>query len=281
MPYPDDDDDVYSRDGRRIGPDDINRQAGNELPTHVSAKWYLLPIFLSVFGGLIAWAVLRKRNPKRAFDMLLLSLALLGIFVLLTYVGDSLEPNSSTPELTLDNFVPTQAPDVTVHRIGYNPTPPDMDGDILLDALKQATNEWNNANPALDFKLVDVNLPNQVNPDVMIIWAHHLRGDTIGVYQGTENITIQVGDFSCDSEYRQFSREFTTGIIAHELGHYLGVGHTSQEDHLMYTSIRSGTTMEYDAGQYMVPSIYLGYDVFATYETGCNTTRISAHGSIP
>ncbi len=45
--------------------------------------WYLLPIFLGLIGGIIAYLVLRKDDPKKAKNCLYLGiiLAIIGIFL--------------------------------------------------------------------------------------------------------------------------------------------------------------------------------------------------------
>lgn len=45
--------------------------------------WYLLPIFLGLIGGIIAYFVLRKDDPKKAKNCLYLGiiLAIIGIFL--------------------------------------------------------------------------------------------------------------------------------------------------------------------------------------------------------
>ena len=48
-----------------------------------SNLWYLLPIFLGLIGGIIAYFVLRKDDPKKAKNCLYLGiiLAIIGIFL--------------------------------------------------------------------------------------------------------------------------------------------------------------------------------------------------------
>ena len=43
-----------------------------------SGAWYLMPIFLSILGGLIAYFVLRGDDPSKAKNCLYLSLALVA-----------------------------------------------------------------------------------------------------------------------------------------------------------------------------------------------------------
>jgi hypothetical protein len=56
-----------------------------------SAAWWLLPIFFIWLGGLIAWAVVRDKDPGKARSMLIVGivLAVLGVilWVILAMVG--------------------------------------------------------------------------------------------------------------------------------------------------------------------------------------------------
>ena len=36
--------------------------------------WYLLPLLFGLFGGIIAWAIIKNRNPKRARNILILGI---------------------------------------------------------------------------------------------------------------------------------------------------------------------------------------------------------------
>jgi Na+/proline symporter len=50
----------------------------------VSGWWWLLPIFFTWLGGLIAWAVTKDKDPKKARSMLILGIVLAVILVVLT-----------------------------------------------------------------------------------------------------------------------------------------------------------------------------------------------------
>lgn len=41
---------------------------------HVSGAWYLVPLFFGIIGGIIAWAVTKDRDPKRARNLLIFGL---------------------------------------------------------------------------------------------------------------------------------------------------------------------------------------------------------------
>ena len=51
-----------------------------------SGAWWLLPIFFTWLGGLIAWAVVRDKDPGKARSMLILGIVLAVLSVILTII---------------------------------------------------------------------------------------------------------------------------------------------------------------------------------------------------
>ncbi len=54
-----------------------------------SWAWFLLPIFLGIFGGLIAYFMLRQYNDSMAKNCLYLGAALTAVFVGIGVIGMS------------------------------------------------------------------------------------------------------------------------------------------------------------------------------------------------
>jgi len=50
-----------------------------------SAAYWLLPVFLSWIGGIIAWAVTKDKDPKMAKNMLILGLVLTVVYVIIGF----------------------------------------------------------------------------------------------------------------------------------------------------------------------------------------------------
>jgi len=54
------------------------RAPGNDMGITTSRPagriWYLLPLLFGLFGGIIAWAIIKNRNPKRARNILILGI---------------------------------------------------------------------------------------------------------------------------------------------------------------------------------------------------------------
>lgn len=61
-----------------------------------SSLWFLLPIFFSVIGGVIAYFIIKDDDPRKAKNCLLLGIILtaisLAIFVVPILIGISLLP---------------------------------------------------------------------------------------------------------------------------------------------------------------------------------------------
>lgn len=53
----------------------------------VSGAWWLLPIFFTWLGGLIAWAVTKARDPKKARSMLIWGIVLTFVYGILTTIA--------------------------------------------------------------------------------------------------------------------------------------------------------------------------------------------------
>ena len=82
---------------------------------HSSSRlWYLLPIFLSIVGGLISYRFLRKKDPSRARKTLVLGTALFTFFVLLLAIGATASENKNTASsLDSEPSKPDMPPEIT------------------------------------------------------------------------------------------------------------------------------------------------------------------------
>lgn len=52
----------------------------------VSDAWYLVPFFLGIIGGLIAWFVNKDRNPKKARNFVIFGFVWTAIAIVLYFV---------------------------------------------------------------------------------------------------------------------------------------------------------------------------------------------------
>ncbi len=61
-----------------------------QIQTTRSNWWFLLPIFLNIVGGIIAYFVLRHDDPQKARNCLMLGAVLLAIPIVLGFGLDAL-----------------------------------------------------------------------------------------------------------------------------------------------------------------------------------------------
>jgi len=52
----------------------MSNVAPSNAAQRVSGAWYLLPLFFGIIGGIIAWAVNKDKDPKRARNLLIFGL---------------------------------------------------------------------------------------------------------------------------------------------------------------------------------------------------------------
>ena len=58
---------------------DHTSRKSSMIPPTRSKWWYLVPIFFSIIGGLIAYFILRKDDPKLAMNCFIIGLIISGI----------------------------------------------------------------------------------------------------------------------------------------------------------------------------------------------------------
>ena len=125
-----------------------------------------------------------------------------------------------------------------LHTISYNNVPGFADVPMTELAVLDAVLEWNNANEDVQFVIVEY------EADVKIVWRDYMKDDMLGehkVYWNDEGeavkhrIIVWLGADDCNLDYQLLPHELLKHTIMHEMGHYLGLGHTDDENHLMHS----------------------------------------------
>jgi len=108
--------------------------------------------------------------------------------------------------------------------------------DIIRNGIDIAFNEWNKNNPNLVFEETT-----NEDADIHITWIHLISGDHRGAGRldclaNGESCDIIIGleELNCRTEYVQYDQGKIANILAHEVGHALGLLHTLDKAHLMY-----------------------------------------------
>ena len=140
---------------------------------------------------------------------------------------------------------------------------PDLpDKQIPLNALHTALDAWKSLNPNLNFVESD-------NPAVEIRWqvyaskTHSGLATCKSVLLGILNhcvLDISVGNEDCNGNYVQNDQNMVSNIIMHEMGHAIGLGHSTDKTHLMYSD--ESSTVDFDSQGFVVPKkfeeLYVG-----------------------
>ena len=124
------------------------------------------------------------------------------------------------------------------HAVSFSNIPVYVEESVVKRAVIDAVREWDMLNPNVDFIMTES------DADVNINWVRYMLGSTLGLHRASitddgirerHSITIRLGIDDCHSNYQQFTHGTLQYIIAHEMGHYLGLRHIDDKSHLMHS----------------------------------------------
>jgi len=152
----------------------------------------------------------------------------------------------------------------------FEDVPSIPDKQIPINALKKAIQTWEENNPQLEFIQSE-------NSNIEIKWQKYASSTHTGL--ATCNsvlfgilshcvLDISVGAEDCNGDFIQNDENMVINILMHEIGHSLGLGHSSQIDHLMYST--ESPQITFDDKGYIVPQrfeeLYVGQKLLLEQE---------------
>ena len=175
-----------------------------------------------------------------------------------------------TPEKIqqLSNVIIQSENEIVYYSFEDVPSIPDKQ--IPVNALKKAIETWEASNPNLDFIQSE-------NSNIEIRWQTYASSTHTGlatcssVLFGILNhcvLDISVGVEDCNVNFVQDDENMVANILMHEIGHALGLGHTSETDHLLYST--QSPQIIFDTKGYVIPDrfeeLYVGQKSFVQQE---------------
>lgn len=199
------------------------------------------------------------------------ALVVVGVLAVLGYMwyagmlpfgSDSSNALSPTVEniQQVSNVIPSNENRIVYYSFENIPDVPDKQ--IPINALNKAIETWETNNPDLEFIQSE-------NSNIEIRWQKFASPTHTGL--ATCNtvlfgilshcvLDISIGDEDCNGNFVQNDENMVTNILMHEIGHALGLGHTSEEGHLMYSD--ENPEINFNAKGFVVPDrfeeLYVG-----------------------
>ena len=177
---------------------------------------------------------------------------------------------SPTPEKIqqISNVITSSENEIIYYSFDDVPSIPDKQ--IPVDALKKAIETWEASNPNLEFIQSE-------NSNIEIRWQAYASSTHTGlatcssVLYGILNhcvLDISVGVEDCNGNFVQDDENMVANILMHEIGHALGLGHTSETGHLLYST--ESPQISFDTKGYVIPDrfeeLYVGQKAIVQQE---------------
>ncbi len=168
-----------------------------------------------------------------------------------------------------DHIIETNVTNPNIRIISYNaePIPNVSNRQSIKNALDNALISWEEEN---DLVFEQTN----TLPDMQIEWQTIASNSHAGLATYSEKhkgvITIGLGKFDCNNNYVQYDGNLLHQTIMHEIGHILGLGHHTEETHLMY-GVDNIDLRSIENFEYVIPKHYDGFfEGYIQLETNYN-----------
>jgi len=152
----------------------------------------------------------------------------------------------------------------------FEDVPSVPDKQIPVNALKKAIQTWKANNSNLKFVQSE-------NSNIEIKWQAYAASTHTGlatcnsVLYGILShcvLDISIGAEDCNGNFVQNDENMVSNILMHEIGHVLGLGHTSESGHLMYST--ESPQIFFDTKGYVIPDrlneLYVGQSALIQQE---------------
>lgn len=177
---------------------------------------------------------------------------------------------SPTPEKIqqISNAITSSENKVIYYSFEDVPSVPDKQ--IPVNALKKAIQTWETSNPNLKF-IQSENANIEIKWQVYAASTHTGLATCNSVLYGILShciLDISIGAEDCSGNFVQNDENMVSNILMHEIGHALGLGHTSETGHLMYST--ESPQISFNTKNYVIPDrfeeLYVGQSALIQQE---------------